>query len=89
MPEPEMSNGAGIRKSSRPRYALKPIGESRVASSQENHTIIMAPRIANDKVIISAAGVEFPTWGFLSAFDVLTGELAWSFYAVPGNKGAF
>jgi quinohemoprotein ethanol dehydrogenase len=63
----------------------RPIWESRVAYSQENHTITMAPRIAKDKVIIGAAGGEFPTRGFFSAFDALTGELAWTFYTVPGN----
>ena len=62
-----------------------PIWESRVAYSQENHTITMAPRIANDKVIIGAAGGEFPTRGFFSAFNALTGDLAWTFYTVPGN----
>lgn len=63
----------------------KPVWETRVAYSQENHTITMAPRIAGDKVIIGAAGGEFPTRGFFSAFDAQTGQLAWTFYTVPGN----
>jgi PQQ-dependent dehydrogenase (methanol/ethanol family) len=63
----------------------RPVWESRVAYSQDNYTLTMAPRIAAGKVIIGVAGGEFPTRGFFSAFDADTGEFAWTFYTVPGN----
>src|SRR5579863_4263618 len=63
----------------------KVIWEARVAFSQDNYTLTMAPRIARGKVIIGAAGAEFPVRGFFSAFDANTGALAWKFYTVPGD----
>lgn len=63
----------------------RPVWESRVAYSQDNYTLTMAPRIAGGKVVIGVAGGEFPTRGFFSAFDAETGEFAWTFYTVPGN----
>ena len=63
----------------------RPVWEARVAYSQDNYTLTMAPRIANGKVIIGVAGGEFPTRGFFSAFDANTGEFAWTFHTVPGD----
>ena len=63
----------------------KPVWESRVAYSQDGYTVTMAPRIAKGKVIIGVAGSELPIRGFFSAFDALTGKLAWKFYTVPGD----
>ena len=63
----------------------KPVWESRVAYAQDYYTITMAPRIAKGKVIIGAAGSEYPVRGFFSAFDADTGKFAWKFYTVPGD----
>ncbi len=63
----------------------KPVWEARVAHSQENFTITMAPRIAKGKVIIGVSGAEYPVRGFFSAFDANTGQFAWRFYTVPGD----
>jgi quinohemoprotein ethanol dehydrogenase len=63
----------------------KPVWESRVAYAQDYYTITMAPRIAKGKVIIGAAGSEYPVRGFFSAFDANTGQFAWKFYTVPGD----
>jgi quinohemoprotein ethanol dehydrogenase len=63
----------------------KPVWEARVAFSQENYTITMAPRIAKGKVIIGVSGSEFPVRGFFAAFDAATGKPAWKFYTVPGD----
>lgn len=63
----------------------KPVWESRVGYAQEYYTLTMAPRIAKGKVIIGAAGSEFPVRGFFSAFDANTGAFAWKFYTVPGD----
>lgn len=62
----------------------KPVWESRVAYSQDNYTITMAPRIAKGKVIIGVSGAEYPVRGFIAAFDAKTGAQAWKFYTVPG-----
>jgi PQQ-dependent dehydrogenase (methanol/ethanol family) len=63
----------------------KPVWEARVAYSQHNYTITMAPRIAKGKVIIGVAGGEFPTRGYFQAHDAKTGQFAWRFYTVPGD----
>ncbi len=62
----------------------KPVWEARVAYSQENHTLTMAPRVAKGKVIIGVSGAEYPVRGFIAAFDAKTGAQAWKFYTVPG-----
>jgi quinohemoprotein ethanol dehydrogenase len=63
----------------------RPVWESRVSYYNEGYTLTMAPRIAKGKVVIGAAGSELPVRGFFSAFDALTGKLAWKFYTVPGD----
>jgi PQQ-dependent dehydrogenase (methanol/ethanol family) len=50
------------------------------------YSLTIAPRIAKGKVIIGNSGAEFPPYrGFVSAFDVSTGQEAWRFYTVPGD----
>jgi quinohemoprotein ethanol dehydrogenase len=49
------------------------------------YTITGAPRIAKGKVFIGNGGAEYGVRGFVSAFDLDTGDLAWRFYTVPGN----
>ena len=51
----------------------------------QNYTITGAPRIIKDKVIIGNGGGEYGVRGYVSAYDVDTGELAWRFYTVPGD----
>ncbi len=63
----------------------KPVWEARVAYPQEWYSLTMAPRIANGKVIIGAAGGDHPTRGLFDAYDAQTGRRAWRFYTVPGN----
>jgi quinohemoprotein ethanol dehydrogenase len=63
----------------------KPVWEARVAYTQDSYTLTMAPRIAKGKVIIGAAGAEYPVRGFFSAYDANTGQFAWKFYTVPGD----
>jgi quinohemoprotein ethanol dehydrogenase len=63
----------------------KPVWEARVAYSQDQHTITMAPRIAKGKVIIGVSGGDRPTRGYFDAYDALTGKFAWRFYTVPGD----
>ena len=63
----------------------KPVWESRVVYPQDQYTLTMAPRIANGKVIIGAAGGDRPTRGQFAALDAQTGQLLWRFYTVPGD----
>lgn len=63
----------------------KPVWEARVAYSQDNYTITMAPRIAKGKVIIGVSGAEYPVRGFFAAYDANSGQFAWRFYTIPGD----
>jgi quinohemoprotein ethanol dehydrogenase len=47
--------------------------------------LTIAPRIVGRNVVIGNSGGEAPVRGFVSAYDVETGELAWRFYTVPGD----
>ncbi|MCB1706102.1 MAG: PQQ-dependent dehydrogenase, methanol/ethanol family [Halioglobus sp.] len=49
------------------------------------YTITGAPRVVKDKVLIGNGGAEFGVRGFLSAYNVKDGSLAWRFYTVPGD----
>ena len=49
------------------------------------YTITGAPRVVKDKVLIGNGGAEFGVRGFISAYNVADGSLAWRFYTVPGN----
>jgi outer membrane protein assembly factor BamB len=43
-----------------------------------------APLVIGDLVVAGIAGGDFPLRGFLAAFDVPTGDLAWRFWTIPG-----
>jgi quinohemoprotein ethanol dehydrogenase len=49
------------------------------------YTITGAPRVVKRKVLIGNSGGEFGVRGYVSAYDMDTGELAWRFYVVPGD----
>lgn len=49
------------------------------------YTITGAPRVAKDKVFIGNGGAEYGVRGYVSAYDVNTGEQLWRFYTVPAN----
>ena len=51
------------------------------------YTITGAPRVFKDKVIIGNGGAELGVRGYVTAYNVETGELVWRFYTVPNpNK---
>jgi quinohemoprotein ethanol dehydrogenase len=50
-----------------------------------NYTITGAPRIAGDKVLIGNGGADMGVRGYVSAYDLKTGALAWRFFTVPGD----
>ena len=49
------------------------------------YTITGAPRVVKGKVLIGNGGGEYGVRGYISAYDVKNGEMAWRFYTVPGN----
>jgi len=48
------------------------------------HALIAAPLIVRDKVIVGNSGGDFPTRGFIDAYDPRTGARLWRFYTIPG-----
>lgn len=51
----------------------------------QSYTITGAPRIVKDKVVIGNGGAELGVRGYVSAYDIDSGDMAWRFYTVPGN----
>lgn len=49
------------------------------------YTITGAPRVVDGKVLIGNGGAEYGVRGFISAYDVTSGDMVWRFYTVPGN----
>lgn len=52
---------------------------------KEMYSISGAPRVFKNKVIIGNGGADFGARGYVTAYDALTGKLAWRFYLVPGD----
>lgn len=52
---------------------------------QLRYSITGAPRIVNDRVIIGNGGAEFGVRGYITAYDINTGDQLWRFYTVPGD----
>ena len=52
---------------------------------EKPYTITGAPRVVNGRVIIGNSGADYGVRGYLSAYDVESGELEWRFYTVPGD----
>jgi len=49
------------------------------------YSITGEPQIAGKVVVIGNGGAEFDSRGYVSAYDLQTGQLAWRFYTVPGD----
>jgi quinohemoprotein ethanol dehydrogenase len=49
------------------------------------YSITGAPQIAGKVVVIGNGGAEFDSRGYVSAYDLQTGQLVWRFYTVPGD----
>jgi PQQ-dependent dehydrogenase (methanol/ethanol family) len=53
-----------------------------------DYSITGAPRVFDSKVVIGNSGAEFGVRGYITAYDVETGDEQWRFYTVPGNPAA-
>ena len=67
------------------RFTGDVIWDELTIDSSRPYTITGAPRIVNDTVVIGNGGAEYGVRGYVSAFDVETGEQRWRFYTVPGD----
>ncbi len=63
----------------------KPAWETLTIDRNYRYSITGAPRVVKGKVLIGNGGAEFGVRGYVSAYDVDTGKLAWRFYTVPGD----
>ena len=61
------------------------IWEINTTDQEQRYTITGAPRIIGDKIIIGNGGAEFGVRGYVTAYDLESGEQVWRFYTVPGN----
>ncbi|MBS1791215.1 MAG: PQQ-dependent dehydrogenase, methanol/ethanol family [Acidobacteria bacterium] len=62
-----------------------PIWEVVTVDQTKSYTITAAPRVVKGKVFIGNGGGEYGMRGYFSAYDAMTGKLAWRFYTVPGD----
>jgi alcohol dehydrogenase (cytochrome c) len=51
----------------------------------DNLSIKSVPLIVKDKVLVGIAGGDFPSRGFIDAYDASSGARAWRFYTIPGE----
>jgi len=56
-----------------------------IVDKKRAYTSTGAPQVAGKVVVIGNAGAEYDARGYVSAYDLDTGKLAWRFYTVPGD----
>lgn len=49
------------------------------------YTSTGAPEVAGDVVVIGNGGADYDARGYITAYDLETGEQAWRFFTVPGD----
>jgi alcohol dehydrogenase (cytochrome c) len=61
-----------------------------LADYRIGYAATLAPLVVDDKVIVGISGGEYPTRGFVDAYDPATGARVWRFYTVPapGETGS-
>jgi alcohol dehydrogenase (cytochrome c) len=62
----------------------KPLWDKKVGRAEAGYSMMHAPLIVKDKVIVGIAGGEYGVRGFIAAFDARTGNEAWRFNTVAG-----
>jgi len=67
-------------KTGKPRWST----DTFVDRSKE-YTITGAPRVFRGQVVIGNGGGEYPTRGYVTAYDASTGRKSWRFWLVPGQ----
>ena len=59
------------------------IWDRSVANYRQGYSITSAPVAVRDLVITGIAGAEYPTRGFIKAYDAASGALRWRFDTIP------
>jgi quinohemoprotein ethanol dehydrogenase len=54
-----------------------------ITEHDRGYTSTGAPEVAGDLVVIGNAGAEYDTRGYVTAYDIDTGEQAWRFFTIP------
>jgi alcohol dehydrogenase (cytochrome c) len=62
----------------------RPRWEISIARAEEGYSIMHAPLVIKDKVIVGMGGGEFGIRGFIAAYEASTGKEIWRFNTVPG-----
>lgn len=61
-----------------------------IVDHARGYTVTGAPYVAGGVVVIGNSGAELDARGYVSAYDLASGRLAWRFYTVPGSaEGPF
>ena len=63
----------------------EPIWTTQTFSRDWPYAITGAPRVFDGRVLIGNGGAELGVRGYVTAYDVDTGEELWRFHTVPGN----
>ncbi|MEQ9394048.1 PQQ-dependent dehydrogenase, methanol/ethanol family [Haliea sp.] len=66
----------------------KLLWETQTTDRSRPYSITGAPRIVKGRAIIGNGGGELGVRGYVSAYDLHSGELVWRFHTVPGNPEA-
>ena len=56
-----------------------------IIDKKRGYTSTGAPEVAGKVVVIGNGGGEYDARGYISAYDLDTGKLAWRFFTVPGD----
>ena len=63
----------------------EPVWSTQTFSKDWPYAITGAPRVFDGRVLIGNGGAELGVRGYVTAYDVDSGEQLWRFYTVPGN----
>ena len=61
------------------------IWDVQTTDRDKSYTITGAPRIARNLAFIGNGGAELGVRGYVSAYDLNSGDMVWRFYTVPGD----
>ncbi len=56
-----------------------------ITNKKVGYTVTGAPEVAGNAVVIGNSGGEYDARGYVSAYDLVTGKLAWRFFTVPSD----
>lgn len=58
-----------------------------IVDKKRGYTVTGAPEVAGSVVVIGNSGGEYDARGYVSAYDLNTGKLAWRFFTIPPAPG--